>query len=88
MPDKENTKNTNPVSGEGAGGQRYEAEIRDRLMLLQGIVSTLDLCLQSLGVRRDAALLETLQFDRAEAVQDLAQTREELRVAESEDLEP
>lgn len=87
MPDKENTKNTNPFFGEGADGRRPEAEIRDRLVLLRGIVSTLDLCLQSLGVRRDAALLETLRFERAEAAQSLTQAREELRVAESTDLD-
>lgn len=81
MPDKENT---NPVFGEDADGRRQEADIRDRLVLLRGIVSTLDLCLQSLGVRRDAALLETLRFERAEAAQDLARTQRELLVAEGE----
>lgn len=56
----------------------------DRTVLLWGIVSTLDLCLQSLSFRRDSEILETLRFDRAEAFQELAQARKDLQLAENE----
>ncbi|MGB3632429.1 MAG: hypothetical protein WA982_00160 [Rubrobacteraceae bacterium] len=55
----------------------------DRAVLLRGIVSTLDLCLKSLSVHRDVELLETLRFERAEAVQELDLAQEALRSAES-----
>jgi hypothetical protein len=57
-------------------------DARDRTVLLRGIVSTLDLCLQSLSLRQDTELVETLRFERAEAVQELDQARKELQLAE------
>ena len=55
----------------------------DRAVLLRGLVSTLDLCLQSLTVRRDTELMETLRFERAEAAQEFVQARKDLQLAES-----
>lgn len=59
-------------------------ETIDRGVLLRGIVSTLDLCLMSFPLRRDAELVEDLRLQRSEAALDLAQTVQDLRQAESE----
>lgn len=53
----------------------------DRGVILRGIVSTLDLCLKSLSMRRDAKLMEELRIERAEAALELAQVRQDLRLA-------
>ncbi|MGI9048659.1 MAG: hypothetical protein ACR2GU_04675 [Rubrobacteraceae bacterium] len=54
------------------GRHAEEVESLERVTLLRGIVSTLDLCLVSLSVRRDAELLRALQSRRAEAAEELA----------------
>jgi hypothetical protein len=56
----------------------------DRTAILRGIVSTLDLCLRSLSVRRDAELVEALRIERSEAALELAQVRQDLRLAGDE----
>lgn len=68
------------------GPHAQQLEAGDSALLLQGIVSTLDLCLKSLSLRRNAELLETLKFERAEAAQELAQAKKDLWSAESENL--
>jgi hypothetical protein len=53
------------------------------MVLLRGIVSTLDLCLMSLALRRDQELMQILRFQRAEKAQELEEARRNLRLGES-----
>lgn len=60
-----------------------EIESRERVVLLRGIVSTLDLCLTSLPVHRDVELAEALRLRRAEAAEELARTLQDKRMCGS-----
>ncbi len=59
-------------------------EIQDRMMLLSGLVSTLDLCLESLPLRRDPDTLRHLKLQRAEKVRELATARQDLQATNDE----
>jgi hypothetical protein len=60
-----------------------QIEAHVRLILLQGIVSVLDLCLKSLELRRDEKLIQLLRFQQAGKVQELEEARRDLRLAEN-----
>lgn len=65
------------------GHHDRQLEDRDRTVLLQGIVSTMDLCLMSLSMRRDTERMKLLRFQRAEKAQELEEARRNLRLSES-----
>ena len=66
-------------------GRHYRLlETRDRMMLLSGLVSTLDLCLDSLPLRRDPETLRRLRLQRAEKVRELATARQDLQATDNE----
>ncbi len=54
-------------------------EAQDRIDLLEGIVSCLDLCLMNLRLRRDKNLVGLLRTQRAQAIQELGQAYADLR---------
>src|SRR5215210_2574730 len=54
-------------------------EAQDRIDLLEGIISCLELCLMNLRLRRDKNLIELLRAQRAQAIQELDQAYEDLR---------
>ena len=54
-------------------------EAQDRIDLLRGIISCLELCLQNLRLRRDKNLIGLLRAQRAQAIQELSQAHEDLR---------
>jgi hypothetical protein len=56
-------------------------EAYDRIDLLRGIVSSLELCLRNVLLRRDANLVRLLRFRRTWATQELQRAREDLRLA-------
>jgi hypothetical protein len=58
-----------------------QSEAYDRMDLLRGIVSCLDLCLRNVILRRDTNLVRLLRFRRAQATQELYRAREDLRHA-------
>ena len=52
-------------------------EAQDRLDILLGIISCLDLCLRNLALRKDASLVLLLKAKRAGAAQELEPARRE-----------
>ncbi len=54
-------------------------EIEDRISLLQGIASSLELCMSNMSIRRNDAFTGSLQSRRAEAAVKLKFARQELR---------
>lgn len=56
-------------------------EARDRVALLQGIISCLDLCLSNITLRRDTNLVRLVRAERAGATTELALAYQELRRA-------
>jgi hypothetical protein len=54
-------------------------EAQDRIDLLEGIISCLDLCLMNLRLRRDKNLIGLLRAQRAQAIQELSQAYQDLR---------
>ena len=54
-------------------------EAQDRIDLLEGIISCLDLCLMNLRLRRDKNLIGLLRAQRAQAIQELGQAYQDLR---------
>jgi hypothetical protein len=58
-----------------------QAEANDRMDLLRGIVSSLDLCLRNVLLRRDTNLVRLLRYRRAHASQELHRAHEDLRQA-------
>ena len=54
-------------------------EAQDRIDLLEGIISCLELCLMNLRLRRDKNLIGLLRAQRAQAIQELDQAYEDLR---------
>jgi hypothetical protein len=58
-----------------------QSEAYDRMDLLRGIVSSLDLCLRNVLLRRDSDLVRLLRYRRAHASQELHRAHEDLRQA-------
>ena len=58
---------------------------QDRTDLLEGIVSSLELCSRSIPLRKNKDLSVLLRAQRAQATRELAQAREDLRGATEED---
>ena len=56
-------------------------EAYDQIDLLRGIVSSLDLCLRNVLLRRDTNLVRLLRYRRAHASQELHRAHEDLRRA-------
>jgi hypothetical protein len=54
-------------------------EAYDRIDLLRGIVSSLDLCLSNVLLRRDTNLVRLLRYRRAQASQELHRAHEDGR---------
>ena len=63
------------------GRHARQFEARDRVDLLRGIASSLELSLRSIPLHRDANLTLLLRTERAGAAQNLNLAREELRRA-------
>ena len=58
-----------------------QSEAYDRIDLLWGIISSLELCLRNVLLRRDTNLVRLLRYRRAHATQELHRAREDLRQA-------
>jgi hypothetical protein len=58
-----------------------QLETQDRIDLLEGIVSSLGLCLRSIPLRKHKDLSMLVQAQRARATRELAYAREDLRRA-------
>jgi hypothetical protein len=58
-----------------------QLEAQDKIDLLRGIISCLNLCLSNLALRRDTNLVGLLRAERAAAARELGPTYEELRRA-------
>lgn len=56
-----------------------QSEARDRIDLLQGIISSLDLSLSNVLLWRDTDLVRLLRFWRTQAAQELHRAQESLR---------
>ena len=56
-------------------------EAQDRRALLEGIVSSLDLCLRSIPLRKNKDLSMLVRAQHAQATRELAHAREDLRRA-------
>src|SRR5918997_5617186 len=56
-------------------------EAQDRMALLEGIVSSLDLCLRSIPLRKNKDLSMLVRAQHAQAARELAHAREDLRRA-------
>jgi hypothetical protein len=54
-------------------------EAQDRIALLKGIVSSLELCLRSIPLRKNKDLSMLVQSQRAQAARELAHARQGLR---------
>ena len=54
-------------------------EAQDRMALLEGIVSSLGLCLSSIPLRKNKDLSMVVQSQRAQAARQLAHARQDLR---------
>ncbi len=54
-------------------------EIEDRISFLQGIASSLELCMSNVSIRRNSDFTRSLQARRAEAELKLKYARQELR---------
>ena len=59
-------------------------EAQDRRALLEGIVSSLDLCLRSIPLRKNKELSMVVRAQHAQAARELAHAREDLRRATEE----
>jgi hypothetical protein len=59
-------------------------EAQDRTGLLEGIVSSLELCSRSIPLRKNKDLSVLLRAQRAQATRELARAREDLRGATEE----
>jgi hypothetical protein len=59
----------------------HQLEAQDKIDLLRGIISCLDLCLSNLALRRDANLVQLLRAKRAAAAAEMKPAYEELRRA-------
>src|ERR687895_2382090 len=59
-------------------------EAQDRRALLEGIVSSLDLCLRSIPLRKNKDLSMLMRAQHAQAARELAHAREDLRRATGE----
>jgi hypothetical protein len=57
---------------------------RDRIDLLEGIVTSLGLCLRSIPLRKNKGLSMVVQAQRAQAARELPHAREDLRRATQE----
>ena len=62
-----------------------QLEAQDRTDLLEGIVSCLGLCLRSISLRKNKDLSMLVLAQRAQAIQELAHAREDLRRATEEE---
>jgi hypothetical protein len=60
-------------------------EAQDRIGLLEGIVSSLGLCLRSIPLRKNRDLSMVVRAQRAQASQELAHALEDLRQATEEE---
>jgi len=58
-----------------------QLEAQDKIDLLQGIISCLELCLSNLALRRDKNLVGVLRAERAGAARELELAYQELRQA-------
>jgi hypothetical protein len=58
-----------------------QSEAYDRIDLLRGIVTSLDLCLRNVLLRKDTNLVRLLRYRRAHASQELHRAHEDLRQA-------
>lgn len=54
-------------------------EIEDQISLLRGIVSSLELCMRNVSIRRDHGFAKSLKLRRTEAATKLEAARKELR---------
>jgi hypothetical protein len=54
-------------------------EAQDRIALLEGIASSLELCLRSIPLRKNKDLSMVVQSQRAQAARELAHARQDLR---------
>jgi hypothetical protein len=61
-----------------------QLEAQDRMALLEGIVSSLGLCLSSIPLRKNKDLSILLRVQRAQAARELAHARQNLREATEE----
>src|SRR4051812_27295339 len=61
------------------GRHAGQLQVRDRTVLLKGIVSSLDLSLRSIPLRRDKNLTLLLRAERAQATLELARAYEDLQ---------
>jgi hypothetical protein len=59
----------------------HQLEAQDKVDLLRGIISCLDLCLSNLALRRDTNLVQLLRAKRAAAAAEMKPAYEELRRA-------
>ena len=59
----------------------HQLEAQDKIDLLRGIISCLDLCLSNLALRRDTDLVGLLRAKRAAAAREMEPAYEELRRA-------
>jgi hypothetical protein len=62
-------------------GHARQSEAYDRIDLLRGITSSLNLCLRNVLLRRDTNLVRLLRYRRALATQELQRAHEDLRQA-------
>jgi hypothetical protein len=60
-------------------------EAQDRMALLEGIVSSLGLCLRSIPLRKNKDLSMVMRAQRAQATRELSHAREDLRRATQEE---
>jgi hypothetical protein len=58
-----------------------QLEAQDKIDLLQGIISCLELCLRNIALRRDKNLVGVLRAERAGAARELELAYQELRQA-------
>jgi hypothetical protein len=63
-----------------------QLEAQDRVVLLEGIVGSLELCLSSIVLRKNKGLSIVLRAQRAQAIRELAQADEDLRRAKEEEI--
>jgi hypothetical protein len=59
----------------------HQIEAQDKIDLLQGIISCLELCLCNITIRRDTTLTGLLRAERAGAARELELAYQELRQA-------
>jgi len=59
----------------------HQLEAQDKIALLQGIISCLELCLRNITLRRDTTLIGLLRAERAGAARELELAYQELSQA-------